>query len=83
MNSTDIIGWAYQADTWHSDCLPAPFAATYPESVTARVNAVAGERGYEEDDPYRKSTEHLPQPIFLDDLGGAGCCGNCGEPLID
>jgi hypothetical protein len=83
MNATTIVGWAYQADAFHSECLPAAFAGDSPDEVEANIKAEAAKQGITgEDNPYSRSTGHLPQPILAPD---ADCtyCGECHAGLIE
>jgi hypothetical protein len=84
MNATTIVGWAYQADEFHSECLPAAFAGDNSDEVEANIKLEAAKQGIgqDEDDPLLRSTEHLPQPIVSTE---ADCryCGECHAGLIE
>src|SRR3954470_10607153 len=90
-SSTDIVGYAWNADLWCPRCtLEALGYATTGPVVGGSASLESAIRVYAEENGLDPRTTDVPQPIFngedavdIDGDGRAHRCCKCHEPLIE
>lgn len=86
LHSTDIVGYAYQADTYCPGCIAHMLRKGPLLPAEDAIAALLTRRGL--DPSATHDTDIAPFPIFAsddayDNDGRPHCCLKCLEPLID
>lgn len=88
MKSYDIVGWTFDADTYHPECMPEYWRGSLKggdpnDHIKARVwRHGIDELKLETSDPRWEDSGTLPQVIFVDQCTEE-TCGKCHESLLE
>lgn len=74
----DIVGYTFDADVYHGECLPIEL---YTEDTEAGLDALAWDLGINRHDEWSYDSSDFPKVIFDSMVEGPEYCGGCGDEL--
>ncbi len=94
MHATEIVGYTFQADRCHPECLTLPtgvgeafdgwkLAAGVRMTTEANLDEIALAFGIDRYDEHTYDSDEFPKVIFASQVeDDTELCGRCGEPLV-
>lgn len=89
MNAAEIIGYTFDADQFHPNCLISGMVlarelspAALDMSNEAVLDQHAGALGIDREDEHSFDSSEFPKVIFADQVTEDDICGHCGNELI-
>lgn len=75
----DVVGYTYQADVYHGECLPLWLPAS--ESVEDALDQLARDTGIDRYDETTYDSGYFPKVVFDSMIEDAEYCRECGDEL--